>query len=79
MSENQVIEEQRVEQQTVENQKQKRSLGLLIYGVLKDDVFVGITALTLLGGLSIYYGQMEIAGVAVGGIAGMLKRKGGED
>lgn len=79
MTENQVIGEQKVEQQTVENRKQKKSLGVLVYGVLKDDVFVGIAALTLLGGLAIYYGEMEIAGVAVGGIAGMLKRKGGED
>lgn len=43
-----------------------------------NESFLGVTALTLLGCLAIWKNHLEIAGVAIGGIAAMLRGALGE-
>ncbi len=47
--------------------------------LLTNEAFIGTVALTVLGGLALYYGRSEMAGVAVGGIAAMLRGSKGEE
>ncbi len=46
--------------------------------LLTNESFLGVISLTILGGVGIYCGHIEIAGVAVGGIAAMLRGAQGE-
>lgn len=46
--------------------------------LLTNESFLGTLALGVLGGFAIYKGQPEMAGIALGGIAAMLRGKEGE-
>ena len=47
--------------------------------LLTNESFIGTSALTVLGIVALVYGHIEIAGVAIGGIAAMLRGAVGQD
>jgi len=63
----------------VKNKEPRKPITNVIYGVLKDREFVGITALAVLGGIALYFEQMEAAMAAVTGVAALFKRGSKED
>lgn len=46
--------------------------------LLTNEAFLGCAVLGCLGALATIYGHIELAGVAVGGVAAMLRGKEGE-
>lgn len=46
--------------------------------LLTNESFLGTFALSILGGIALYQGHSEMAGIALGGIAAMLRGKEGE-
>jgi len=49
-----------------------------IKNLLTNEAFLGTVALTILGSLALIFNHIEIAGVAIGGIAAMLRGAKGE-
>lgn len=46
--------------------------------LLTNESFLGVLSLSVLGGIALYKGHSEMAGIALGGIAAMLRGKEGE-
>lgn len=46
--------------------------------LLTNESFLGTMALGIIGGIAVFKGQPEMAGIALGGIAAMLRGKEGE-
>lgn len=59
--------------------KPRRPWPNIIHGLFTDESFLGVSALTILGGVALYKNLPEIAGIALGGIAGLLKNRTGKD
>lgn len=43
-----------------------------------NEAFLGVLSLTILGCFAIYHSNVELAGVAIGGIAALLRGEKGE-
>ena len=63
----------------VKNKEPRKPIANAIYGILKDREFVGITALAVLGGIALYFEQLEVAMASVTGVAALFKRGNKED
>jgi len=80
MAENENQNDQIVEDRIIEEAPTKKPWSNVLYGLLKDDIFVAVVVLGTLAGMAMYFGGYKEAVIgAITGIAAFLKRKGGEE